>query len=102
MGQSGQQTPANLSTHFKETLPSILHFFTRFSGIPFAAPPVKELRLKRPEPAPAWSGLLDVSGVSSVLCPQFNYFKPGVLEGDEDCLYLNVYTPGKREVSPPV
>ena len=69
------------------------------AGIPFAAPPVGDLRLKRPQAVEPWQGVLEVAGRPSVICPQFNYFQPGVIDGQEDCLYLNVYTPGNT--SPP-
>ena len=68
-----------------------------FRGIPFAAPPVGDLRWREPQPLPAWSEIRQsVSNAPS--CPQ----KRGLsLEGggdpgklDEDCLYLNVFTPG--------
>ena len=64
-----------------------------FKGIPFAAPPVGDLRWRPPQPAPRWSGARDATTYGSA-CMQ----KPGIsLEngGDpgplsEDCLYLNV------------
>ena len=68
-----------------------------FRGIPFAAPPVGDLRWREPQPLPAWSETRQsVSNAPS--CPQ----KRGLsLEGggdpgklDEDCLYLNVFTSG--------
>ena len=67
-----------------------------FKGIPFAAPPVGDLRWRPPQPAPRWSGVRDATAYGSA-CIQ----KPGIsLEngGDpgplnEDCLYLNVWTP---------
>ena len=74
---------------------SILVIFY-FAGIPFAAPPVGSLRLRAPEPAQPWPGVLDVSGRPRVVCPQLNYFQAGIIEGQEDCLYLNVYTPGNN------
>lgn len=65
-----------------------------FRGIPFAAPPVGELRLRPPRPAQPWSG--------ERLCDAFSpaciqTVKPGMdkLEDSEDCLYLNIYTPAK-------
>jgi para-nitrobenzyl esterase len=60
-----------------------------FRGIPFAAPPVGNLRWKAPAPPPAWQGVRDASAFGNV-CPQINY--NGQLVGDEDCLVLNVFT----------
>jgi para-nitrobenzyl esterase len=67
-----------------------------FRGIPYAAPPVGPLRLRPPQPAPAWDGERDASR-SGPVAPQ----RPGPLErtfggyGDlhEDCLTVNVWSP---------
>lgn len=70
--------------------------FRQFLGIPFAAPPTGELRWHPPMPAPAWRGVRDAS-VPKAQCPQHVYTSPGVasVQGDEDCLVLNVTTPNK-------
>ncbi|XP_011870476.1 PREDICTED: esterase E4 [Vollenhovia emeryi] len=64
--------------------------YIAFRGIPFAKPPIGDLRFKDPVPAEPWSGDRDASkyGNNAV---QINLFTRKV-EGDEDCLYLNVYT----------
>lgn len=49
--------------------------------------------LQAPAPLKQWDGVLDASKVHGV-CPQRNiYTRSEVIEGEEDCLYLNVYTP---------
>ena len=62
-----------------------------FKGIPFAAPPVGELRWKEPQPVIKWEGVL-----------QANKFAPAPFQGgnppsgkSEDCLYLNIWSPAK-------
>jgi len=69
----------------------------RFAGLPFAAPPVGDLRFALPQPPAAWDGVRDASGFGPV-APQL----PGTVEAltgaqpprwDEDCLTLNVFTP---------
>ncbi|XP_042870628.1 esterase E4-like [Penaeus japonicus] len=68
------------------------HYYA-FRGIPFAEPPVGELRWSDPvESKDRWpGGHLDASEFRSP-CPQYDTATNRVL-GDEDCLYLNVFTP---------
>lgn len=60
-----------------------------FRGVPFAEPPVGDLRFRAPVAKRAWTGVRDASRFASA----------AVQEGDrsvpqsEDCLYLNVWTP---------
>jgi len=63
-----------------------------FRGIPFAEPPVGELRFMRPVAASAWADVLDAS-VEASKCYQQKILFPSRGAGDEDCLYLNVYIP---------
>jgi para-nitrobenzyl esterase len=63
----------------------------QFLGIPYAAPPIEGLRWQPPRPAPRWSGVLDASQFGQN-CPQVASFF-GRPSTNEDCLYLNVYTP---------
>src|SRR4051794_23473630 len=69
-----------------------------FKGIPYAAPPIGELRWKMPQAAKAWSGTLDASKYSSA-CPQLSRYGLTEASYNEDCLYLNVTVPypGKLE-----
>lgn len=79
---------------------------TVYRGIPFAAPPVGELRWRAPQPAANWSGvrLCDSFGPISMQDPpgvQPNFYsKEWSIDPDipmsEDCLYLNVWTPANR------
>lgn len=65
-----------------------------FRGIPYAEPPVGDLRYAEPLPKQPWTGILDGYNKSQVICPQMQYFSLSKdYEGDEDCLYINVYTP---------
>ena len=62
-----------------------------FLAIPYAAPPVGELRWRPPQPAARWHGLRDAT-TPAPYCPQ----PPtpfGRASTSEDCLYLNVFTP---------
>ncbi|KYN31796.1 Esterase E4 [Trachymyrmex septentrionalis] len=61
-----------------------------FRGIPYAKPPIGELRFKDPVPAEPWYGERDASKYGNIAVQ----IDPATQEivGDEDCLYLNVYT----------
>merc|ERR1711892_1140678 len=67
-----------------------------FQGIPYAKPPVGELRFRDPEAwTDKWTENLDVSGGAPSMCPQPNVFDPTAekaLNGEEDCLFLNIYS----------
>ena len=60
-------------------------------GIPYAAPPVGDLRFRPPQEPTAWDGVRDgrIFGAAS-LQPSTEYDRA---HGSEDCLYLNVYRP---------
>ena len=75
-----------------------------YKGVPFAAPPVGELRWQEPQPVEAWDGVLTADTFSAI-CPQPGN-PPGTFYGDEfywegnpeeseDCLYLNIWAPAK-------
>ncbi|KAI5744568.1 hypothetical protein M8J76_003409 [Diaphorina citri] len=66
--------------------------YVGFLGIPYAKPPVNELRFQDPQPHPGWSGERDATKMNNV-CPQVTILMPNATFGHEDCLYLNVYTP---------
>lgn len=66
-----------------------------FKGIPYAAPPVGNLRWEPPQPAAAWSGVYDATQYRSA-CPQLERYGISESSYNEDCLYLNVTTPFPR------
>ena len=66
-----------------------------FKGIPFAAPPVGNLRWQAPRPAMAWPGVRDATAFGP-RCMQGQIFSDIVFkELSEDCLTLNIWTPAK-------
>jgi len=69
-----------------------------FLGIPYAAPPTGSLRWRPPSPNAPYGGVLDASSYSSP-CPQLPSLT-GTASDDEDCLYLNVWTPDPAPVEP--
>lgn len=65
---------------------------TIYKGIPFAAPPVGDLRWRAPQPVAKWEGVKNVT-----------QFAPAPFQGgnpplgkSEDCLYLNIWSPAKK------
>ena len=77
-----------------------------FRGIPYAAPPVGRLRWLPPEPPEPWSGVRPAQRLASI-APQMPMGlelldSPVPEPQDEDCLYLNVWTPGLDDVRRPV
>jgi len=67
----------------------------QFFGIPFAQPPVGELRWREPLPAKPWSDVRPATAYSSPCAqPDLGWWNHHDAEiGQEDCLYLNVVTP---------
>ncbi|XP_073975369.1 carboxylic ester hydrolase-like isoform X4 [Rhodnius prolixus] len=66
-----------------------------FSGIPFAKPPLGPLRFQDPQPPESWTRIRDAYNFGSV-CVHIPFLYPPVKTtklGNEDCLYLSVYTP---------
>ena len=75
-----------------------------FKGIPYAAPPVGELRMQPPQDVIPWEGVRECSAFSAIAPQPGN--APGTFYGEEfywmpqpeqseDCLYLNIWAPAK-------
>lgn len=65
-----------------------------FRGIPYASPPAGSLRWMPPQPASDWEGVRDATQFGNI-CLQVTTLGPfaGPANANEDCLYLNVYSP---------
>jgi len=64
-------------------------FYFAFERIPYAKPPIGDLRFRAPQSPDYWVGILDCS--SAAPKPMQKNFIHHLIEGSEDCLYLNVY-----------
>jgi para-nitrobenzyl esterase len=78
---------------------------TVFKGVPFAAPPVGDLRWREPRPAPGWQGVraatdFSPSCVQNIVDVSHPWTYEFMAHGEvsEDCLYLNVWTPARVTV----
>ncbi|KAL4141630.1 hypothetical protein QTP88_004237 [Uroleucon formosanum] len=82
-----------------------LHYKTRLSnksyvsflGIPYALPPIKDLRFKPPVKHPGWTGIFKAFSCGNV-CMQYDVFMTKKIIGSEDCLYLNIFVPQEEVV----
>ena len=77
---------------------NVTNGISTYFGVPFAKPPVGELRWKAPVPSENWSGVKETKEfgprpVQGLVFGDMNSWSDGV---SEDCLYLNVWTPAKR------
>ncbi|XP_065216331.1 juvenile hormone esterase-like [Planococcus citri] len=74
-----------------------------FLGIPFAKPPVGDLRFEPPQPPEAWNGVRDAT-LPPPICIQKEIFTYDdhlrEIVGQEDCLYLNLFVPKAKKMHP--
>jgi para-nitrobenzyl esterase len=70
--------------------------FDVYKGVPFAAPPVGDLRWRAPAHVPSWTGTRKADAFAPA-CMQVGVSMPGETPPavSEDCLYLNIWTPAK-------
>jgi para-nitrobenzyl esterase len=80
---------------------------TAFKGVPFAAPPVGELRWRAPQPAANWTGVRKADQFATISMQEVPGGDPNSIytrewhvdqsvPRGEDCLYLNIWTPANR------
>ena len=93
--------------HFSDENSDIKNVNT-FLGIPYASPPVQDLRFRPPKPPAAWKPTVYDATYFRNVCAQFrsDYFKNSTRlvwpdftwekDSSEDCLYLNIFAPGRN------
>lgn len=92
------QTPAPVRTQAGLVQGTVENGLTVYKGIPFAAPPVGDLRWRAPRPADKWTGV-KVADKFAPACIQNQVMNKALgleeVPTSEDCLYLNVWTAAK-------
>src|SRR5262249_8286030 len=73
-----------------------------YLGIPYAKPPIHDLRFMPPPPADAWTGVRDATAFGAQCSQESLGFAGfgGSTKTDEDCLFINVYTPKDAPLKP--
>ena len=99
---AGIAGPVKVSDGQVQGVPAKDAAITAFKGIPYAAPPVGDLRWRAPQPAVPWTGVRKAEAFGKSCIQKLVYErKPWTYEFmshndvSEDCLYLNVWTPAK-------
>ncbi|WP_295537319.1 carboxylesterase family protein [uncultured Pseudacidovorax sp.] len=86
----------------------------RWTGVPYAQPPIGPLRWRAPQAPQPWNGLRDATHFAPACVQTQRLYGPGLNNrydetvgtalgrtvGSEDCLYLNIWTPASRPVAP--
>ncbi|CAH2002355.1 unnamed protein product [Acanthoscelides obtectus] len=65
--------------------------YAAFEGVPYAKPPTGDRRFKEPQPIESWKGVWNATRI--YVCPQSTTDFSDNVQGEEDCLYMNVYVP---------
>ncbi|MFW9848345.1 MAG: carboxylesterase/lipase family protein [Candidatus Thorarchaeota archaeon] len=73
-----------------------------FLGIRYAQAPLEDLRFSEPIPVESWKGVYDATKYAPMAPQVWDDDPPIELEESEDCLFLNVYTPGSDQKKRPV
>jgi para-nitrobenzyl esterase len=72
-----------------------------WKAIPYARPPVGELRWRAPQNPLPWTGIRSERSFNAG-CTQYEVLSPNTIRGSEDCLYLNLWRPQDGETGLPV
>lgn len=102
--QAGPPAPVRQTEAGRIDGVALAHGVDAYLGVPFAAPPVRDLRWQAPQPRAPWTGTYHADRFApECLQPlrgvrQNHYF--GEEATSEDCLYLNIWTPRSAKRAP--
>ena len=91
---SCSRSPVEVQTPSGQLLGYVDDQVEHYLGVPYAQPPVGDLRWRPPQPVARREGTLNAQHNPDI-CAQFSPVS-GALTGSEDCLYLNIWTPVEK------
>ena len=94
--QSAFANPALVKLHDGWVRGKVENGVAAFKDIPFAAPPVGELRWRAPQPPVPWRGVRDASAYGPECMQMGDELPPAGVRENEDCLTINVLTPARH------
>jgi para-nitrobenzyl esterase len=94
---SAQEDPTMVETPAGVVQGSVAGDVVAFKGIPFAQPPVGDLRWRAPQPIEPWDGVLPATDFVHDCLQPTTEFEPIATTPSEDCLYLNVWAPASAD-----
>jgi hypothetical protein len=94
---SASQQPVRVDSGLLAGVPGRDPSITVYKGVPFAAPPVGELRWRPPQPPLPWPGVRTADRFGSI-CPQTS--RDPAASISEDCLFLNIWSGAVSPMGP--
>lgn len=76
---------------------TVSQLYDRFLGVPYAEPPLGRLRFAAPEPPTPWSDVMNTTSKQPSCTQPVYELEVHYVHQDEDCLYLNIFTPFEED-----
>jgi para-nitrobenzyl esterase len=88
-----QDDPSIVQTQYGAVQGSLQNRIFAYKGIPYAAPPIGDLRWRAPQPPDLWTDVRETTAFVHDCMQEVTDFEPITTTPSEDCLYLNVWRP---------